>query len=194
MELTTVIFYAASLLWSILIGIFLATVGIIFAASDKSRNTFSSVNLSVSSRKVEFLSLAIPTAGVVAINQIVLSSGILFGDLSESIFDCLGIQWYWIFATTDQTLISAVSIGELFGLTISSAIFLATAVGILISVSALDVIHAIAIPTLGVKLDAIPGRIALQNIFTESPGIYSGQCSELCGAMHAFMPMAVFAV
>lgn len=60
--------------------------------------------------------------------------------------------------------------------------------------SAADVIHAVALPGLGVKADAIPGRIVNVNIATDVSGSFSGQCSELCGAMHAFMPLAITAV
>jgi cytochrome c oxidase subunit 2 len=47
---------------------------------------------------------------------------------------------------------------------------------------------------LGIKADAIPGRLSIVRFSFEIPGYYSGQCSELCGAMHAFMPLVVMAV
>jgi cytochrome c oxidase subunit 2 len=56
-------------------------------------------------------------------------------------------------------------------------------------ISAIDVIHAIAIPTTGLKLDAIPGRISTTKFDCDLSGLYSGQCSELCGALHGFMPV-----
>lgn len=57
-----------------------------------------------------------------------------------------------------------------------------------------DVIHAFAVPSLWFKLDAVPGRINEGKIFIKEPGIYYGQCSELCGARHGYMPIAVEAV
>ncbi|TPW28740.1 cytochrome c oxidase subunit II [Pararhizobium mangrovi] len=57
-----------------------------------------------------------------------------------------------------------------------------------------DVIHSFAMPSFGVKMDAIPGRINEAWFKVEKPGIYYGQCSELCGQNHAFMPIAVRAV
>nr|QJX65648.1 cytochrome c oxidase subunit II [Amorophaga japonica] len=60
-----------------------------------------------------------------------------------------------------------------------------------IMVTASDVIHSWTIPTLGVKIDANPGRLNQTNIFMNRPGIFYGQCSEICGANHSFMPIVV---
>jgi cytochrome c oxidase subunit 2 len=61
-------------------------------------------------------------------------------------------------------------------------------------VQGMDVIHAFAMPSMGSKVDANPGRINETWIFAKKPGIYYGQCSELCGTDHGFMPIAVRAV
>lgn len=61
-------------------------------------------------------------------------------------------------------------------------------------ITASDVIHAFAIPSLWFKLDAVPGKINEKVLFIEKPGVYYGQCSELCGAKHAFMPIAIEAL
>jgi cytochrome c oxidase subunit 2 len=60
-----------------------------------------------------------------------------------------------------------------------------------IQVTAADVMHSFAVPSFGVKVDAIPGRLNEGWFRAERPGIYYGQCSELCGRDHAFMPIAV---
>jgi cytochrome c oxidase subunit 2 len=57
-----------------------------------------------------------------------------------------------------------------------------------------DVIHAFAVPSLWFKLDGVPGRINEKVMFVEKPGVYYGQCSELCGARHGYMPIAVEAL
>ena len=57
-----------------------------------------------------------------------------------------------------------------------------------------DVIHAFAVPAFGVKIDAVPGRLNETWFRVDREGIYYGQCSELCGRDHAFMPIAVRAV
>jgi cytochrome c oxidase subunit 2 len=57
-----------------------------------------------------------------------------------------------------------------------------------------DVIHSWAVPAFWIKLDAVPGRLNETSFLIEKPGLYFGQCSELCGARHGFMPIAVEAV
>jgi len=52
-----------------------------------------------------------------------------------------------------------------------------------------DVLHSFAIPALGIKLDAVPGRVNQVSVYVTVPGVYYGQCSELCGVGHAFMPI-----
>jgi cytochrome c oxidase subunit 2 len=54
-----------------------------------------------------------------------------------------------------------------------------------------DVIHAFAVPSFGVKIDAVPGRLNETWFKAQREGVYYGQCSELCGRDHAFMPIAV---
>jgi cytochrome c oxidase subunit 2 len=60
-----------------------------------------------------------------------------------------------------------------------------------LQVTAEDVIHAFAMPSMGVKIDAIPGRLNETWFHARNEGVYYGQCSELCGVNHAFMPIAV---
>jgi len=61
-------------------------------------------------------------------------------------------------------------------------------------VTATDVLHAFAVPSLGSKVDAVPGRTNETWFLIDEPGMYYGQCSELCGSGHAFMPIAIKAV
>lgn len=63
-----------------------------------------------------------------------------------------------------------------------------------LQITAADVIHSFAIPSLWFKLDAVPGRINEKVLVIEKPGVYYGQCSELCGAKHGYMPIAVEAL
>ncbi|MTI07719.1 cytochrome c oxidase subunit II [Roseibium denhamense] len=60
-----------------------------------------------------------------------------------------------------------------------------------LQVTAADVIHAFAMPSMGLKIDAIPGRLNETWFRAREEGIYYGQCSELCGTLHAFMPLAI---
>jgi heme/copper-type cytochrome/quinol oxidase subunit 2 len=59
-------------------------------------------------------------------------------------------------------------------------------------VTSADVLHSFAVPGLGIKLDACPGRLVATTTLLIRPGLYFGQCSEICGVNHGFMPIAVF--
>jgi cytochrome c oxidase subunit 2 len=63
-----------------------------------------------------------------------------------------------------------------------------------LQITASDVIHSFAVPSLWFKLDAVPGRLNEKMIFIKEPGVYYGQCSELCGVKHGYMPIAVEAL
>jgi len=58
-------------------------------------------------------------------------------------------------------------------------------------ISSRDVLHSWTIPSIGVKVDAVPGRLNQLNLWFSRPGVYYGQCSEICGSNHRFMPIAV---
>nr|ADW26223.1 cytochrome c oxidase subunit 2 [Conocephalus maculatus] len=61
-------------------------------------------------------------------------------------------------------------------------------------VTAADVLHSWTVPALGVKVDATPGRLNQTNFFMNRPGLFYGQCSEICGANHSFMPIVIESV
>ena len=63
-----------------------------------------------------------------------------------------------------------------------------------VQVTAGDVLHSFAMPAFGIKMDAVPGRLNETWFRADAPGVYYGQCSELCGTNHAFMPIAIRAV
>ena len=58
-------------------------------------------------------------------------------------------------------------------------------------ITSTDVLHSFAVPSLGLKVDAVPGRLNQINVFITRPGIFYGQCSELCGANHNAMPIVI---
>jgi len=76
-------------------------------------------------------------------------------------------------------------------LTVDNKIVLPINTPIKLIVTSVDVLHSFAIPAWGVKIDAIPGRLSEQIILIERPGTYWGQCSELCGPYHGFMPVVI---
>jgi heme/copper-type cytochrome/quinol oxidase subunit 2 len=76
----------------------------------------------------------------------------------------------------------------------TARVVLPTKVHIRVLVTSADVLHCWAIPSLGVKTDACPGRLNQLALFIKREGIYYGQCSEICGVNHGFMPIVVQAV
>ncbi len=73
-------------------------------------------------------------------------------------------------------------------------VYLPTQTYLRVLVTSTDVIHSWAVPSLGVKVDACPGRLNQVSIYIERAGQFFGQCSELCGLNHAFMPISVVGV
>ena len=79
-------------------------------------------------------------------------------------------------------------------LEVDHRIVLPTETDIRVLVTSADVIHSWTVPSLGVKADAIPGRLNQLRFFIKRRGIFYGQCSEICGANHSFMPIVVEAI
>ena len=123
-----------------------------------------------------------------------------------------GNQWYWTYAYPDNGgfEITAnmlkekadVTPGERYRtdadgpklLAADNRVVLPVGVPIRLITTGADVIHSWAVPAFWIKLDAVPGRLNETSFTIEKPGLYFGQCSELCGARHGFMPIAVEAV
>ncbi len=84
--------------------------------------------------------------------------------------------------------------GQLRLLEVDNPLVLPTNTHIRVLVTASDVLHSWAIPSLGVKMDAVPGRLNQTSIFIKRPGTFYGQCSELCGVNHGFMPIKIKAM
>lgn len=124
----------------------------------------------------------------------------------------IGNQWYWSYQYPDHGGVEItanmlkekdeVAAGERFRtdadgprlLATDNRVVLPVGVPIRLITTANDVIHSWAIPAFWIKLDAVPGRLNETSFTIEKPGVYFGQCSELCGARHAYMPIAVEAV
>ncbi|MFN4041367.1 MAG: cytochrome c oxidase subunit II [Brevundimonas sp.] len=110
-----------------------------------------------------------------------------------------GNQWNWAYEYPDQGVPEYISnmlpadqtTPQLFRLAADEPMVVPVGQTVRLLVTASDVIHAVAVPAFGVKIDAIPGRVNETWFRAERPGIYYGQCSELCGVDHAFMPIQV---
>ena len=115
-----------------------------------------------------------------------------------------GYQWYWGYAYPDNgnfEIISnmlsaedAVARGEPYQLAVDNRMVVPANTPLRIQTTGADVIHSFAVPSLWFKLDSVPGRLNEKMLYINEPGVYYGQCSELCGARHGFMPIAVEAL
>jgi cytochrome c oxidase subunit 2 len=84
--------------------------------------------------------------------------------------------------------------GQLRLLEVTNALYIPTNSAVRVLVTSQDVLHCWAVPALGVKVDACPGRLNQVFIETRRPGVFYGQCSEICGVNHGFMPIKVVAI
>ena len=116
-----------------------------------------------------------------------------------------GYQWYWGYEYQDHEGISFLSYmipedeidsskGQKRLLSTDNPVVLPIDTNIQILITAADVIHAFAIPALGFKKDAVPGRLNETWVRIDKPGTYFGQCSEICGKDHSYMPIEIKAV
>nr|YP_009407654.1 cytochrome c oxidase subunit II [Calotomus japonicus]BAZ95728.1 cytochrome c oxidase subunit II [Calotomus japonicus] len=115
----------------------------------------------------------------------------------------MGHQWYWSYEYTDYEELGFDSYmiptqdlapGQFRLLEADHRMVIPVDSPIRVLVSAEDVLHSWAVPALGVKMDAVPGRLNQTAFITSRAGVFYGQCSEICGANHSFMPIVVEAV
>jgi len=115
----------------------------------------------------------------------------------------IGHQWYWSYEYSDFkdiefdsyiTPTNSLNEGEIRLLEVDNRVILPYLTQVRLLVRAADVIHSWTIPSLGVKADAIPGRLNQLNLLFNRPGVFYGQCSEICGANHRFIPISVEAI
>lgn len=120
----------------------------------------------------------------------------------------IGHQWYWTYeysdyaTADDQSLVfdsymipeDDLEAGQLRLLEVDNRVIVPVNTHVRVIITAADVLHSWAVPSLGVKCDAVPGRLNQTSFFAQREGVFYGQCSELCGANHGFMPIVVEAV
>jgi cytochrome c oxidase subunit 2 len=120
----------------------------------------------------------------------------------------IGHQWYWSYEYSDYITQDLESIdfdsymipeadlekGQLRLLEVDNRVVLPIDTHIRVIITSTDVLHSWAIPSFGTKLDACPGRLNQTSLYIKREGTYYGQCSEICGINHGFMPIVVEAV
>jgi cytochrome c oxidase subunit 2 len=123
----------------------------------------------------------------------------------------LGYQWYWRYEISDKGHVDPEPVkfntyhlvdelmcldksGILRNLEIDRRVLVPTLNKIKLSITGSDVLHSWTIPSFGIKVDACPGRVNRVYLFVKRPGLFFGQCSEICGTNHGFMPIVVLAL
>jgi len=120
----------------------------------------------------------------------------------------IGHQWYWTYEYSDYAEGDDQSIqfdsymipddelelGQLRLLEVDNRMVVPVHTHVRVVITAADVLHSWAVPSLGVKCDAVPGRLNQVPVYIRREGVFYGQCSELCGVNHGFMPIVVEAV
>nr|UYR22141.1 cytochrome c oxidase subunit 2 [Comanthus sp. 2 MS-2014] len=115
----------------------------------------------------------------------------------------IGHQWYWSYEYTDycdldfdsyMVSLSDLSVGFPRLLEVDNRVVVPVQNSIRVLVSSSDVLHSWAVPSLGVKMDAVPGRLNQVTFLSPRSGVFYGQCSEICGANHSFMPIVIESV
>ncbi len=148
---------------------------------------------------------------IIAIPSFALLYSVDEGMDSTTGIKIIGHQWYWSYEFSDHPLLENnhawmlkfdsymlqmedLNIGHLRLLEVDNRIVLPAGSYLRVYVTAVDVLHSWAIPSFGVKVDACPGRLNKFNMLIKRTGTFYGQCSEICGVNHGFMPIVVKAV
>jgi cytochrome c oxidase subunit 2 len=121
---------------------------------------------------------------------------------SDLTIKAIGHQWYWSYEYPDDKMVfdsymiedKDLKPGQVRLLEVDNRIVVPINTTIKVLLTSTDVIHSWAVPALGIKTDCVPGRLNETWMRIDKPGIYYGQCSELCGSKHGFMPIVIEAV
>jgi len=152
-----------------------------------------------------FFLLAIGTRSIYTLYLIDAPLGV------DIVVKALGRQWFWQYEVTTPVLSSFSNIekfyfdsylvilneqeptvGDLRNLKVDTMLSLVVGLPVRFITTGMDVLHSFAVPALGIKIDAVPGRLNSADVILERHGVYYGQCSELCGQGHGYMPIAVY--
>ena len=107
-------------------------------------------------------------------------------------FKAIGHQWYWSYEWGQEIIFDAYISSVAYRLLdVDNRLKANIAVPISVYVSRTDVLHCWTIPVLGAKVDAVPGRLNQIFFALNRPGVFFGQCSEICGSNHSFMPISL---
>lgn len=154
--------------------------------------------------------IAIPSFWLLYIFDEILDPSITFKIIGHqwywsyemSDFNSLSMHWAWLKVSSHPKIqhdsylldIADLTMGDLRLLKTTIPLILPKDLHIRLLITSDDVLHSFSVPAFGIKLDAVPGRLNQVSTFIKDYGVFFGQCSELCGANHGFMPIEIFVV
>nr|QVL29046.1 cytochrome c oxidase subunit 2 [Tripetaloceroides tonkinensis] len=164
-----------------------------------------SFRLFLSEHTIETIWTTLPTLTLIMIALPSLHLLYMLDDSVESniTIKAIGRQWYWSYEYSDfpdlqfdSYMINNdnLNMSSFRLLDTDNRTTLPVKTGIRILASASDVIHSWTIPNIGIKIDATPGRLNQSTLLIKRPGLLFGQCSEICGMNHSFMPITIEAI
>nr|ABA25874.1 cytochrome c oxidase subunit II [Trithemis festiva] len=173
-------------------------MGMMFINKDINRNLLDG-------QKIETAWTILPVFVLVIIAMPSLRLLYLLDEVSEPsiTLKTVGHQWYWSYEYSDFKHIEfdsyMIPYGEMENngfrlLEVDNRTTLPMQTQVRVLVTAADVLHSWTVPSLGVKVDATPGRLNQTSFFINRPGVFFGQCSEICGSNHSFMPIMIESV
>ena len=148
------------------------------------------------SQNVEFIWTALPCVVLIGIAFPSLRLLYMIDEVGEPgvTLKAVGHQWYWSYEYSDfndSEFDAYMTKSPYRLLDCDHRILIPTETSIRVLITAADVLHSWTIPVMGVKADAVPGRLNQLRFFCDRAGVYFGQCREICGSNHRFMPIAV---
>nr|APG38559.1 cytochrome c oxidase subunit II [Kaloula sp. Leyte-Samar] len=187
-----------------LMTVFLISILVLYIISSLMTTKLSSTN-SIDAQEIEMVWTIMPAVILIVIALPSLRILYLMDEISnpDITVKAIGHQWYWSYEYSDfanlnfdsyMTPTNNLTPGQFRLLEVDNRMIIPTGMATRAIITADDVLHSWAVPSLGVKTDAIPGCLNQTSFLISRPGLYYGQCSEICGANHSFMPIVVEAL
>nr|AVP25674.1 cytochrome c oxidase subunit II [Kalophrynus pleurostigma] len=187
-----------------LMAVFLISTLVLYIITTLMTTKLSSTN-TIDAQEIEMVWTIMPAIILIVIALPSLRILYLMDEISnpDITIKAIGHQWYWSYEYSDFADLNFDSYmvptkdltpGQFRLLEVDNRMISPVGMATRTLITADDVLHSWAVPTLGVKTDAIPGRLSQASFLISRPGLYYGQCSEICGANHSFMPIVVEAL
>nr|UPO67433.1 cytochrome c oxidase subunit II [Dryophytes andersonii] len=184
-----------------LMAVFLISALVLYIITTLMSTKLSNTN-TIDAQEIEMVWTIMPAIILIVIALPSLRILYLMDEMSnpDITIKAIGHQWYWSYEYSDFADLNFDSYmiptkdllpGQFRLLEVDNRMVTPVGMATRTLITADDVLHSWAVPSLGVKTDAIPGRLSEASFLVSRPGVYYGQCSEICGANHSFMPIVV---